>query len=166
MQLPGCICIYRGAKFCSFTHTLVCRHLLLIKGPLNCMLFEANDKHLAQQLFCVLMKLFPVEFSWCWDGKESSRNARGTGLIPGWGRSPGEGNGNPFQCSCWEIPWTEEPGGLQSMQSKKSQTQLRDYTITITTRIFIWLQSNLLIVEILNKTKIKKRTWNKTIFQR
>ena len=42
---------------------LVCRHLLLTKGPLNCMLFEANDKHLAQQLFCLLIKLFPVGFS-------------------------------------------------------------------------------------------------------
>ena len=27
-------------------------------------------------------------------------NAGDTGLIPGLGRSPGEGNGNPFQCSC------------------------------------------------------------------
>ena len=27
----------------------------------------------------------------------------------------------------WKIPWTEEPGGLQSMGSKKSQTQLSDY---------------------------------------
>ena len=26
----------------------------------------------------------------------------------------------------WKIPWTEEPGGLQSMRSKKSQTQLSD----------------------------------------
>ena len=26
----------------------------------------------------------------------------------------------------WEIPWTEEPGGLQSMELQKSQTQLRD----------------------------------------
>ena len=26
----------------------------------------------------------------------------------------------------WEIPWTEEPGGLQSMGSQKSQTRLRD----------------------------------------
>ena len=26
----------------------------------------------------------------------------------------------------WEIPWTEEPGGLQAMGSQKSQTQLRD----------------------------------------
>ena len=30
----------------------------------------------------------------------------------------------------WEIPWTEEPGGLQSTGSKKSQTQLRDSTHT------------------------------------
>ena len=26
----------------------------------------------------------------------------------------------------WEIPWTEEPGGLQSVESQKSQTQLND----------------------------------------
>ena len=26
----------------------------------------------------------------------------------------------------WEIPWTEEPGGLQSMRSRKSRTQLSD----------------------------------------
>ena len=26
----------------------------------------------------------------------------------------------------WEIPWTEEPGRLQSMESQKSQTQLSD----------------------------------------
>ena len=30
----------------------------------------------------------------------------------------------------WKIPWTEEPGGLQSMGSTKSQTQLSDFTFT------------------------------------
>ena len=30
----------------------------------------------------------------------------------------------------WKIPWTEEPGGLQSMGSLKSQTRLRDFTFT------------------------------------
>ena len=30
----------------------------------------------------------------------------------------------------WKIPWTEEPGGLQSMGSLKSQTQLSDFTFT------------------------------------
>ena len=109
------------------------------------------------------------------DGKESACNAGDLGSIPGSGRSPGEGNGNPLQYSfrhspspaapqtvaqiniwtslvaqkvkrlstmretwvrslgwedplekemaihsrtvAWKIPWTEEPGGLQSMGS-------------------------------------------------
>ena len=46
--------------------------------------------------------------------------------VPGSGRCPGEGNGNPFQYSCWEIPWTEDPDGLQFMGLQKSQTRLSD----------------------------------------
>ena len=42
-------------------------------------------------------------------------NVGDSGLIPGLERSPGEENGNPLQYSGWEIPWTEESGGLQSM---------------------------------------------------
>ena len=30
----------------------------------------------------------------------------------------------------WRIPWTEEPGGLQSMGVSKSQTRLSDFTFT------------------------------------
>ena len=37
-------------------------------------------------------------------GKESACNAGDPGLIPGSGRSPGEGNGNPLQYSCLENP--------------------------------------------------------------
>ena len=36
--------------------------------------------------------------------KNPSDNAGDTGLIPGSGRSPGEGNGNPFQFSCLRNP--------------------------------------------------------------
>ena len=36
------------------------------------------------------------------DGKESACNTGDPGLIPGLGRSPGEGNGNPLQYSCLE----------------------------------------------------------------
>ena len=46
-------------------------------------------------------------------------NAGGVGSIPGWGRSPGEGNGKPLQYSCLEIPWTEESGRLHSVQSQR-----------------------------------------------
>ena len=43
------------------------------------------------------------------------------GSIPGSGRSPRGGHGNPLQCSCLEnsIPWTEEPGGLYSIGSQR-----------------------------------------------
>ena len=37
-------------------------------------------------------------------GKESTCNVEDLGLIPGLGRSPGEGNGYPLPCSCLENP--------------------------------------------------------------
>ena len=55
--------------------------------------------------------------------KESACNAGDTGeagSIPGLGRSPGGGHGNPLQYSCLENPHgQEEPGGLQSMGSQR-----------------------------------------------
>ena len=50
--------------------------------------------------------------------KNRPANAGDADSIPGWRRSPREGNGSPLQYSCWEIPWTEEPDGLQSMVSQ------------------------------------------------
>ena len=42
------------------------------------------------------------------------------GSISGSGRVPGGGHGNPLQYSCLKkIPWTEEPGGLQSTGSQR-----------------------------------------------
>ena len=38
------------------------------------------------------------------DGKEPAHNAGDPGSIPGSGRSPGEGNGNPLHYSCLENP--------------------------------------------------------------
>ena len=55
-------------------------------------------------------------------GKEPAANAgdlRDVGLIPGSGRSLGGGHGNPLQYSCLENPWSEEPGGLQSIGPQK-----------------------------------------------
>ena len=51
--------------------------------------------------------------------KNPPANAQDTGSIPGSGRSPGEGNGTHSSILVWEIPWTEQPGGLQSMGSKR-----------------------------------------------
>ena len=44
--------------------------------------------------------------------KVSACNTGDPGSIPESGRSPGEGSGT----LAWKIPWTEEPGGLQSME--------------------------------------------------
>ena len=46
-------------------------------------------------------------------------NAGDIALILGSGRVPGERNGNPLCVLAWEIPWTEEPGGLQSIGSQR-----------------------------------------------
>ena len=52
----------------------------------------------------------------------ASVTAGDMGSIPGSRRSPGEGNGNPFQYSCQRNPWTEESGRLQSMGSQSDTT--------------------------------------------
>ena len=53
------------------------------------------------------------------DSKESAYSVGDLGLIPGLGRSPGGGHGSPPQIFAWRIPWTEEPGGLQSIGSQR-----------------------------------------------
>ena len=55
--------------------------------------------------------------AWCVPG--NAGDLRDKVLIPGSGRSPGGGDGNPLQYSCWRIPWTEKPGGLQSIRSQR-----------------------------------------------
>ena len=45
---------------------------------------------------------------WWFNGKESACNSGDAGLIPGSGRSAGEGNGNPLQYSCLEKPMDGE----------------------------------------------------------
>ena len=52
-------------------------------------------------------------------GKASACNAGDLGSIPGLGRSPGEGKGNPLQYSCRENPMYGEPGRLQYMGSQR-----------------------------------------------
>ena len=62
------------------------------------------------------------------DGKASAYNVGDPGSIPGLGRSPGEGNGNPLQDPCLENPmdrgaWLATVHGVT-----KSRTRLSDFT--------------------------------------
>ena len=51
-------------------------------------------------------------------GKEFTCNTGDTGSTPRLGRSPGGGLATHSSILAWEILWTEEPGGLQSMWSQ------------------------------------------------
>ena len=62
--------------------------------------------------YSLLRSLLPIT-PYCFPGgslsKESACNAQDPGSIPGWGRSPGEKNGNPLQNACLENPMNGRP---------------------------------------------------------
>ena len=53
------------------------------------------------------------------DGKESACSTGDLGLIPGWEDPLEKGMATHSSILTWRIPWTEEPGGLQSMESQR-----------------------------------------------
>ena len=64
------------------------------------------------------------------DGKASACNEGDLGSIPGSGRSPGEGNGNPLWYSCLENPMDRGAWWAAVHGVAKSWTQLSDFTFT------------------------------------
>ena len=63
-------------------------------------------------------------------GKESACNVGDLGLIPGLGRSPGEGNGNPLQHSCLENSMNRGAWRTTVHGAAKSGTRLSDFHFT------------------------------------
>ena len=61
-------------------------------------------------------------------GKASAYNVGYLGLIPALGRSPGEGNGNPFQSSCLENPMDRGAWQATVHRVAKSWTRLSEFT--------------------------------------
>ena len=61
----------------------------------------------------------PVGFPHGSDGKESASNARDPGSIPGSEDPLEKGMATNSSILAWRIPWTEEPGRLQSMGSQR-----------------------------------------------
>ena len=72
------------------------------------------------------------------DGKESACNVGDPGSIPGSGRSPGEGSGNPLQYSCLENPMDGGAWQATVHEVAKSQTRLSNFTFT-----FIYIYINM-----------------------
>ena len=91
-------------------------------SPMGCRLWgrtELDTTDVTQQQHHFLQGIFPAQglnpgllhllrwqrgFPGGSDGKASARNAADPGSVPGSGKSPGEGNGNPLQHSCLEHP--------------------------------------------------------------
>ena len=72
--------------------------------------------------------LYSTGFPGSSDGKEAACKEGDQGLVPGSGRSPGEGNGNPFQYSCLEN--SKERGAWCAIVDRvtKKWTQLSNYS--------------------------------------
>ena len=65
------------------------------------------------------------------DGKASAYNAGDPDLIPGSGRSTGEGNGNPLQYSCLENPMDRGVLWATVHEVAKSRTRLSNFTSSL-----------------------------------
>ena len=72
----------------------------------------------------------------------NAEDAEDSGSIPGSGRFPGGGNATHSSIFVWEIPWTGEPGKLQSLWVPKSQTRLSTH-ITLCKLLYNNLPLNL-----------------------
>ena len=109
---PPSKCVY--FSFRNLKKQLLC-HLHLI----NAWLYGSTPKCLNRVSWCCLSTTgFPSDS----DVKESAYHAGDVGSIPRSGRFPGGRNGTHFSILAWKIPWTEEPGGLQTMGCKKLDT--------------------------------------------
>ena len=89
--------------------------------------------------FTFLLPLICKYLSLCWEwgfpggseGKASACNVGDPGSVPGLGRSPGEGNGNPLQYSCLENPMDREAWQATIHRVSKGWTRLSDFTFTL-----------------------------------
>ena len=73
-----------------------------------------------------LLLLLPHPFPLVAQMVESACNVGDLGLIPGSGRSPGEGHGNPLQYSCLENFMDRGAWWAAVLEVTESQTQLSD----------------------------------------
>ena len=72
-------------------------------------------------------------------------NAGDVGSIPGWGRSPGGGHGNPLQSSCLENPmdggaWWATVHGVAKSQTRLSDSQFDFFTFYFSFLMHLWLR--------------------------
>ena len=105
---------------------LHCRPILYLSGKpqveVGWAILSSNFHHLLETNLSTRIKMF---LRWL-SGKESTCSAGDSGSIPGLGRSPGGGYGNPLQYSCLENSMDRGIWQATVLGVTKSQTQLSD----------------------------------------
>ena len=87
---------------------------------------------------CCTLKTLLGNFPGGSEVKASASNAGNLGSIPGSGRSPGEGNGNPLQYSCLKNSMDRGVWWVTVQGVTKSQIQLSDFHFIFPNQMFLW----------------------------
>ena len=106
----------------------------------------------------ILEPRFPRQLS----GKESACKAGATDSIPGWGRSSGGGHATHFIILAQKIPWTEKPGGLQSigLQKVRCDSSTHTYSNQQSIRTHFPIYSLILSIIIISKYLSNRYLYN------
>ena len=109
-----------------------CFDLFVVQGTLKCILqYHSSKASVLQCLAFFMVQLsHPLGFPGGSEVKASASSLGDMGSIPGSGRSPGEGNGNPLQYSCLKNPMDRGAWGATVHGVAKSQARLNDFTFT------------------------------------
>ena len=133
-----CVCV------CIFNWRIIAWHCCVGFFPTKC------ESAVASQRVRVMKKL-PAKTG---DGRDS-------GLIPGLGRSPGRGHVVYSSILVWGTPWTEEPGGLQSMGSQRVERDWSDLAISTRTESVLII----IVIRIRFKRSSSSKSHHKRPFQ-
>ena len=104
----------------NFWNNLLCTFHLVVNRKYFCLKALETKVNISQVKW---QRKGPLKFQ-----EASACNAGDPGLIPGLGRSPGEGNGNPLQYSCLENPMDGGAWWATVHGVAKSRTRLSDFT--------------------------------------
>ena len=115
-----------GVSRCKLSYIEWINNKVLLYGTGNYIQYhEISDNGKEYEKGCVYIYIYPyicMDFPGGSDGKASAYNTGDPGSIPGSEGSPGEGNGNSTPVLLpGKIPWTEDPGRLQSMGSQSGK---------------------------------------------
>ena len=88
----------------------------------------------------------------------SACNPGDLGSIPGSGRSPGEGNGNPLQCSCLENPRDRRAGWAAVYRVAQNRTRLKRLSSSSSNLITRFLVASL-VAQMVKHLPTMRETW-------